>query len=97
MVVDKTRLTEVFLQCFDFIEPVDDFSCYFRISENWVPFLKAIAIVNLLYCCISLVLVFHHYQKLTDLGLIYFLLEFTIVIILVSVELKTVAKLGKLN
>ncbi|MGK0387694.1 MAG: hypothetical protein ACI94Y_000420 [Maribacter sp.] len=67
-----------------------DFICYWKIKDNWQPFLKVIAIANLMYCCFSIAIVFYSYQKLTHLGFIYFLLEFIILIILVRVELKRV-------
>jgi hypothetical protein len=65
-----------------------DFACYFRITENWRPFLKTIAIANLLYCCLSIGFLLLHYPSLTALGWLYFLLELAIVIVLASMELK---------
>ncbi|MEZ4887827.1 MAG: hypothetical protein R3E32_24060 [Chitinophagales bacterium] len=69
-----------------------DFSCYVRNTENWRPYLKAIAIANLIYCCFSIGLVFYHYQNLTNLGLTYFLLELAVVMSLISIELKVASK-----
>lgn len=69
------------------------FSCYFRLRKNWSPFLRFIAIVNLVYCAITFGLMINLYEKLTTLGLIYFLLELVIIIIIVIIELKTAAKL----
>ncbi|MEO1260508.1 MAG: hypothetical protein AAFZ15_17055 [Bacteroidota bacterium] len=68
-----------------------DFICYFKIKENWSPFLKVIAFANLLYCLISIGFLFNHYQQLTVLGLIYFFLELLIVILLAGIELKMAA------
>ncbi len=62
------------------------FCCYFFVSGNWRPFLKAIAVANTLYCCITLGLVFYYYQNLTLLGIVYFLGEIGIVMGLVVVE-----------
>lgn len=78
-----------FLAALPCIFAVYDFSCYWQAIENWRPFLKTIAIANLIYCFISIGFVVHHFEKLTTLGLIYFLLEFAIVIILASIEFKT--------
>lgn len=64
------------------------FFCYFRFPTNWRPFLKLIAISNLIYSSITLGLVIYLYEELMPLGLIYFLLELIILIILVRVELK---------
>ena len=38
-------------------------SCYILLGNNWRPYLKAIAIANLLYCCTTIVLVFYFYQN----------------------------------
>ena len=62
------------------------FCCYFFVSGNWRPFLKAIAVANTLYCCITLGLVFYYYQNLTLLGVVYFLGEIGVVMGLVVVE-----------
>lgn len=63
-------------------------SCSFWIMENWRPFLKAIAVANLLYCFVSVACIFLHLPLLTSLGLTYFLLEIVVLIVLVSIEFK---------
>lgn len=82
----ETLYLLAFIPC---VFAIYDFGCYFSISRKWSPFLKAIGVANLLYCCISIGFVFYHYQVLTTWGLIYFLLEFIVVIALASIELKT--------
>jgi len=67
---------------------VYSFSCHFRILENWKPFLKVIAFANLIYCCVTIVLVFYFYQQLTTLGLVYFLLEHLVVFSIIALEFK---------
>jgi len=57
-------------------------------KNNWRPYLKIIAVANLLYCCLTFGLVIFFYSKLTQLGLIYFLLEIFIIINLAIIELK---------
>jgi len=89
------RKSLYFLSFLPIIFAIYDFSCYLRIRKYWKSFLKIIAIARGIYCCISIGFVIHHFQELTNLGFIYFLLEFTIVIILASVELKTAARLTK--
>ncbi|MEO9802685.1 MAG: hypothetical protein ABJF04_05520 [Reichenbachiella sp.] len=86
----KTLYILAFLPC---IIVLYDLSCYFGLSKNWIPYLKTIAIANLIYACISLGMVLHHYQQLTALGLTYFLLELVIVVALASIELKVAATL----
>ncbi len=63
-------------------------SCYFFKVKNWRLFLKIVAFANLLYCCISLALMLYFYQKLTLLGLAYFLGEKIVVLILAGFEIK---------
>ena len=63
-------------------------SCYFLLNDNWQPFLKAISVANLLYCCLTSGLVIYYYNSLTILGVIYFLAEIIIIVVLVYVELK---------
>ncbi|MEP5614050.1 MAG: hypothetical protein ABJP45_17490 [Cyclobacteriaceae bacterium] len=83
-----------FLACFPCLFLLYDLSCYFSIKRNWSTYIKVIAIANLLYCCLSIGLVVFHFQRLTQLGLIYFLLEFTVVLVLVRIELKTATNLN---
>lgn len=68
-----------------------DFICYFRITSNWRSYLKAIAIANLIYCCISIGLVCYHYPILTGLGWVYFMVELAIVVVLVNIEFRMVS------
>lgn len=64
------------------------FLCYWRIKEKRAPYLRLIAIANLVYCCITIGLMIYFRQELTVWGMMYFLLEVVVVLILVSVELK---------
>lgn len=80
-----------FLSCVAFIFSIYSFSCYLRKIENWRPYLKLIAMANLVYCCITIGLVIYFYQKLTLLGLVYFFAELIVVVILILIELKTAA------
>ncbi len=81
------------LALFPVIFLIYDFCCYFWVKEKWVPYIKMIAIANLLYCMISISAVIYHYQKLTQLGITYFLLEVVVIIFLVRIELKTATSL----
>ena len=64
------------------------FFCFFIKIGNWKPYMKIIAIANLLYCCLTFGLMVYYYQQLTVLGLIYFILEIIVVVILAFIELK---------
>jgi len=51
-------------------------------------YLQIIATANLLYCCLTLVLVWYHFPSLTALGIAYFVLEKLIVVPLAMFEWK---------
>lgn len=68
------------------------FFCFLIIRENWQPFLKIIAFANLLYCIVSLSFVLYFFQKLTTLGILYFLIEIGIIIFSAIFELKTISQ-----
>lgn len=63
--------------------------CYLLKPANWRPFLKAIALANLAYCCFTLVLVFFFVPGVTAFGIAYFVGEGLIVGALVFLELRT--------
>jgi hypothetical protein len=56
--------------------------------QNWRHYMKIIAIANLLYCCLTLGLVFYFHQDLSIWGITYFILEIITVTILATIELK---------
>ncbi|MEP1033040.1 hypothetical protein [Ekhidna sp.] len=66
-------------------------SCHFLSILNWRSWLRLIAIVNLLYCLTTLILLIWYIDLLTPLGISYFTLEIAIIIILVSLEFKCIA------
>ncbi|MGJ3235773.1 hypothetical protein [Marivirga sp.] len=61
-------------------------SCFVFLKKNWKPFLKAIAIANLLYCLATTVLIITFYPQLTILGLLYFIGEIIVIVVLVYFE-----------
>jgi hypothetical protein len=67
---------------------VYSFACFAMKPGNWKPYLKTIAIVNLLYCSLTLFLISYLHQKITLLGLAYFMLEIMVVTLLAGIELK---------
>lgn len=66
--------------------------CYLRLPSQWWIFLNLIAVVNLLYCLVTLGLVIYYYSQLTVLGLIYFFGEILIIFVLIGIEFKTAYK-----
>lgn len=68
------------------IYAIYSFSCHVSKLQNWQLFLKIIASANLLYCVLTLGLVFYYCDNLTNLGVAYFLIESMIVAAIVYVE-----------
>jgi hypothetical protein len=73
------------------------FSCALRMPEKWQPFLKAIAIMNFMYCCATFFLLYYFYENLTILGLTYFILEIIVILILVKIEFMLATKTFNIN
>lgn len=71
--------------CFFFI-----FSIYTHLNlpKDWISNLKMISIANLLYCFISIGVVFYHFETLTNIGIVYFVLEIIVVLMVVVLELR---------
>lgn len=67
------------------------FSCYFFIKKNWEIYLRIIAIANSLYCITSIIVMVYYFDLLTTLGIIYFLGEFAIIILIVRMEIKVIS------
>ncbi len=65
------------------------FGCYYFLKTNWALYLKVIAICNLLYCMLTIGLVYFNFATLTSLGLFYFVVELIIILILVRAELRS--------
>lgn len=82
------KQTLYFLAALPCLFAVYDFYCYFRIEENLGKFLKGIAIINLLYCCLSIGFAFHHFEEITYLGWAYIIGEIIIVVAIAVVELR---------
>jgi len=63
-------------------------SCFLANPQKWRLYLKIIAIVNLLYCCLTLGLVIDRRAELSLWGWMYFVGEVVVVASLAIIELK---------
>lgn len=72
-----------------------DIYCYQKTCNELQPFLKGIAILNLLYCCFSIGVAFYHFKTITSIGWIYILVEILIIIVLSTIELAVAKRLSK--
>lgn len=67
---------------------LSDMLAYFFATNHIASSLKGIAILNILYCVISLILVLSHLETVTLLGWSYIIIEVIIIITLVYLEFK---------
>lgn len=65
-----------------------DCFCYFLVDHRLAFYLRIIAIVNLLYCCLSIGLAFYHIQEITLLAWAYIIIEIIIVVTIALYELR---------
>jgi hypothetical protein len=82
-----------FLSMVACVYTIYSFSCYFFISSNWHFYLKVISIANIVYCCLTITLVFYFYKNLTVAGLLYFLPEIIVLCVLIFIELMVLRKI----
>jgi hypothetical protein len=61
--------------------------CYVVNPQHWRLYLRIIALANILYCCLTLGLVYYYWAALTAIGVAYFLGEIVVVALLSSIEL----------
>ncbi len=71
-----------------------DFYSYQKEKNALRALLKIIAIMNLLYCLLSLGLAFLHRQTITPLGWTYIIVEIILIITLAILELEVAKKLS---
>ena len=70
-----------------------DLYCYRKKNKDLVKPLKGIAIINLLYCCISIGFAFYHFETITIVGWSYLLMEILIIIIIAIIEYKAAKRI----
>ena len=61
--------------------------CYKYLPSKWPIFLIAIAVANLLYCPLTIWVLFNNWEGLKPLGQAYFAVEFTVIMVLAAFEL----------
>lgn len=71
------------------------FLCFLIKTKNERLFLTTIAAANILYCCLTTIYISIFYFKLTIWGLIYFIAEIIVVVVLALYELKIAQNLLK--
>lgn len=71
-----------------FLYSIFSFFSYKFGNHNWRSLLKMIAIGNLFYCCLTMYVTWINFDTFKILGIIYFIVEILIIIVLSSIELK---------
>jgi asparagine N-glycosylation enzyme membrane subunit Stt3 len=56
--------------------------------KKWKLFLTLIAVANILYCCMTMVLLCYYFDKLTAIGLAYFFVEILVIVFLSRIEIR---------
>jgi hypothetical protein len=63
-------------------------SCFYFVTNRFILCLRIIAIANILYSTLTIILLYVHYNDLTKIGLAYFLSETLIIAVLAYVEFR---------
>lgn len=69
-------------------------SCYLFLKKNPAPFIRIIAMANLLYVALIIGILFIHHAALSPIGLAYFIVEAAIISGLAMLEFKVANKLS---
>lgn len=65
--------------------------CSYFVKEKFHPWLKIIIFANLLYCVVTAIVVVMFFDRLSVIGVTYFLAEIAIILGLVSIEYKVLS------
>ena len=68
---------------------IHSFASYFLIKADGHKTLKIVALLNILYCILTMVLVAVHYKNISLIGIGYFVIEVLIILALAKVEITT--------
>lgn len=83
------RAILITLSCLAFTYFIYSGICYLVNPKIWQSYLSILAIANLMHCCLTSYFVFSFFQEMEKLGLLYFIGEILIIIILAFIELRT--------
>lgn len=70
-------------------------SCHLLVLKNWKSYLMILMFGNLIYGFVSVGTMIKNFDQLTQLGLIYFILEKLIILIVVSFEYQAYSQIKK--
>ena len=75
-----------------FVFAVYSIACYVFNPNNWQPFMKLIALANFIYCCVTFYLILKLFYRLTQFGVLYFILEIAVIFMVIALEINTIRK-----
>jgi hypothetical protein len=67
-------------------------SCFFSKPQNWKLLMKFVVFGNLAYCLFTAIIILQNFKELTHLGVLYFLIEVMVIILIVRIEIATIRK-----
>ncbi len=70
-------------------------TCFLTVKEITWQLLLSLAIINFIYCFLILTLIIHLKSEIKPLGLLYFLLEILILLLLIGIEYLVSMKIRK--
>ncbi|NND34978.1 MAG: hypothetical protein HKN76_20500 [Saprospiraceae bacterium] len=82
-----------FLAAWPILFSIYDYYCYRKDPDKLGVYLRGIAVMNLLYCCLSIGLACYHQDVIALFGWMFFILEVAIVITLSLLELRVAKEL----
>ncbi len=68
-------------------------ACFLFLKDNYAPFIGAIALANLLYCMLTVLLLLRYLSDVTSLAVMYFSMEAALIGGLVYIELSVMKRL----
>ncbi|MDN5204529.1 hypothetical protein QQ008_24265 [Fulvivirgaceae bacterium BMA10] len=89
------KQTLYFLASLPCLFAIYDFYCFHKIDDRLGISLKRIAVLNLIYCCLSIVLFIYHRHEIMLFGWVYIVVEIMVVYTLAVFELRVANAIRK--
>ncbi|WP_163396619.1 hypothetical protein [Flavobacterium limi] len=85
-----SKNTLEFLAALALVFSIYSVSCYFLVNSHWKSFLKIICTANILYCILTIGIMFYNCKSITIFGVAYFLGEIIVIAGIVFIEIKMI-------
>jgi|SRR5690554_2880712 len=87
--------TLYFLAFFPLCFLLFDLFSFFIVRRNYQIYLRIIAILNIAYCLLSIVLSLYQYDNISSFGLLYIFIEVTVIGIIAALELNVAKAISR--